>query len=365
VNDTERRFTRGLVEVRGDTQRSIGGYAAKFNKLSQNLGGFVERINPAFFNKSAADGFPDVMARYNHDDNMLLGTTAGRTLRLAVDDTGLDYTVDPPSHRGDVLELITRGDVRQSSFAFRLGNEGDDWGMTEQGFPMRTLLSGQLVDVAPVNSPAYLDTSTGLRSLAARLDVDPADVEDAAREGELRKFFGRPAPTVVDLGGEARASVSDKPWSDFSAADYTPQQWRSACLIDTGDGAEDSKDRYKLPVREPGGMLNRAGCHAAASALAGGRGGVQASPEQKKAAAKKLAALYRSQLKEDPPQSLVDLATRSAEADTETSATTGQGDTHPVLALRLRHAALMEKRRSPLEQGDTHSAPSTKNDRTE
>lgn len=362
MNDTtERRFTRGLVEVRGDGQRSIGGYAAKFNKLSQNLGGFVERIDPAFFNKSVADGFPDVMARYNHDDNRLLGTTAGGTLRLQVDGTGLDYTADLPAHRADVLELIARGDVRQSSFAFRAFD--DDWGMTEQGFPQRTLLSGRLVDVAPVNSPAYLDTSTGLRSLAARLDADPTEVEQAAKAGELRKFFGAPAPTVVDLAhGGAEVRVSDKPWSSFSAADYTPEQWRRACLIDTGEGETDAKSRYKLPVREPGGALNRGGCHTAASVLAGGRGGVQASPEQKKAAAKKLAALYRSELKEDPPSSLVDLANRSAEDDTETSATTGQGDTHPVLALRLRHAALMEKRRTPMEQGATHSAPSSTNE---
>ena len=162
MTEFERRYTRGLVEIRaaGDA-RKIGGYAAKFNTLSQNLGGFVERIDPAFFNKSAGDGWPGVMARYNHDDNQLLGTIAGGTLRLVVDGTGLDYEVDPPRHRADVVELVERGDVHQSSFAFRvIPGEGDDWSMTEQGFPLRTLLSGQLVDVAPVNSPAYLDTIT-------------------------------------------------------------------------------------------------------------------------------------------------------------------------------------------------------------
>ena len=198
MSNTERRFTRGLVEVRGDSKRTIGGYAAKFNKLSQNLGGFVERIDPAFFNKSESDGWPDVMARYNHDDNFLLGTTAGGTLRLMTDGTGLDYTCDPPSHRGDVVELIARGDVRQSSFAFQVFDE--DWDTTDQGFPVRTLLSGRLVDVAPVNTPAYLDTSTGLRSLAARLDVDPTEIEEAAKAGELKRFFGGPAPVVIDLG---------------------------------------------------------------------------------------------------------------------------------------------------------------------
>ncbi|MEU7293337.1 HK97 family phage prohead protease [Streptomyces exfoliatus] len=203
MTEQERRFTRGLVEVRavGDS-RTIGGYAAKFNRLSQNLGGFVERLDPGFFAKSEGDGWPDTMARYNHDDNRLLGTTEAETLRLLVDGTGLDYSVDVPASREDVLELVRRGDVRRSSFAFR--TFADDWGMTEDGFPLRTLLSGALVDVAPVNTPAYMDTSTGLRSLAEQAGADLTEVRAAAEAGELARFLGRPAPILIDLasGGQ-------------------------------------------------------------------------------------------------------------------------------------------------------------------
>lgn len=193
--DVERRSARGLVEVRADAAQTmtIGGYAAKFNKLSRNLGGFVERIDPGFFAKSEGDGWPDAMARYNHDDDFLLGTTAGATLRLAVDGVGLDYSADLPSSRADVFELVQRGDVTRSSFAFYTFE--DDWGLTDQDFPMRTLLSGQLVDVAPVNSPAYPDTSTGLRSLAVR---SGADLDTVRSADDLRRFL-KPAPTVIDL----------------------------------------------------------------------------------------------------------------------------------------------------------------------
>lgn len=199
--ETERRFTRGLVEVRADGDEQaprmrIGGYAAKFNTLSQNLGGFVERIDPGFFAKSEGDGWPDVMARYNHDDNMLLGTTSGGTLRLGVDGTGLDYTADLPQGRADVHELVQRGDVTRSSFAFITFDE--DWAMTDQGFPVRTLLSGRLIDVAPVNTPAYTDTSTGLRSFADKVGADFTEVRSAAADGELKKFL-EPKPTVIDL----------------------------------------------------------------------------------------------------------------------------------------------------------------------
>lgn len=201
TGDSERRFTRGLVEVRaGGDSRTIGGYAAKFNTLSRNLGGFVERIDPGFFAKSEGDGWPRVMARYNHDNNMLLGTSRAKTLRLQTDGTGLDYSVDVPAARGDVYELVQRGDVTESSFAFFTFE--DDWSMTDDGFPVRTLLSGQLVDVAPVNDPAYLDTSTGLRSLAEKAGAELDEVRAAAEAGELKRFLGAPAPTIIPPTGQ-------------------------------------------------------------------------------------------------------------------------------------------------------------------
>ena len=211
VNEQERRFTRGLVEVRADSSgRTIGGYAAKFNTLSRNLGGFVERIDPRFFAKSEGDGWPEAMARYNHDDNMLLGTTGAGTLRLSTDGTGLDYSVDVPAARADVYELVQRGDVQRSSFAFYTFE--DDWGMTEDGFPVRTLLSGRLVDVAPVNTPAYLDTSTGLRSLAEKAGAELAEVRAAAEGDHLAQFLAEPkSPVVIDLKPAERAEDTKTP----------------------------------------------------------------------------------------------------------------------------------------------------------
>jgi HK97 family phage prohead protease len=200
MTELERRFTPGLVEVRASDseKRTIGGYAAKFNKPSQNLGGFVEFIAPSAFNRSRGNSWPDVLARYNHDDNMLLGTTGAGTLRLGVDNVGLTYEADLPRSRADVYELIQRRDVQKSSFAFRvIGNDGDEWGLSDQNFPQRTLLSVDLMDVAPVNMPAYPDTTSAVRSLARHKDADEEEVRKLAREGELRKFFIR---TDIDGG---------------------------------------------------------------------------------------------------------------------------------------------------------------------
>jgi hypothetical protein len=100
--------------------------------------------------------------------------------------------------------------------------------------------------------------------------------------------------------------VSEKPWGSISEADYTPAQFCRASLIDMNQaGAEKVKANCKLPVREPDGTINRNGCHAAAAVLAGGRGGVSASPAEKRAAARKLMAIYRRDLDEEPPESMM------------------------------------------------------------
>lgn len=228
MSDAERRFTSVPVEIRaGSDSKTIGGYAAKFDRMSQNLGGFVERISSRAFNKSHGDGWPDVLARYNHEDNLLLGTTGARTLRLGLDEIGLTYEVDLPASRSDVHELVSRGDVRQSSFAFIAFD--DEWAADETtGYPMRTLESVRLIDVAPVNTPAYLDTSVGVRSgrtvdvrslahveqrvggalvgpgsayesLARKFSVGVDEVRQLAERDELVKFFKRTdggAPTA-------------------------------------------------------------------------------------------------------------------------------------------------------------------------
>jgi HK97 family phage prohead protease len=208
MTDAERRFTavRVVVRAAADT-RTIGGYAALFDSPSQNLGGFRERIEPGAFNRAASRGWPGdgvgVQARYNHDNNLLLGTTGAGTLRMSVDDQGLRYDVDVPQARQDVFELVGRGDVRSASFAFAA--DDDEWTTDDGGFPMRTLRQVQLFDVAPVNSPAYLDTSVGLRSLARKFDADLEEVRSMAAANELVRFFKRtdaapPAPMTVDQG---------------------------------------------------------------------------------------------------------------------------------------------------------------------
>ena len=220
-NEPERRFTPGGVEVRTAMEgQMIGGYSAVFGKLSRNLGGFVELVGTGAFNQSRSLGWPNVVARFNHDSNMILGTTAGRTLTLRTDTVGLDYEVLPPSARGDIVELVERGDIQFSSFAFRVPPGGDEWSTTDQNYPLRTLHEVQLVDVAPVLDPAYPDATAGLRSLASAMEAPFDEVRSMAEADELRRFFVRtdrpsyqpPKPKVS--GAQALMALMEKRYPD-------------------------------------------------------------------------------------------------------------------------------------------------------
>ena len=94
---TERRSTAGVVELRAgaDGAQKAGGYALVYDRYSQNLGGYVEQCARGLADKSIADGV-DVLARYQHDSDMLLGRVSAGTCRVASDATGVAYEADLP-----------------------------------------------------------------------------------------------------------------------------------------------------------------------------------------------------------------------------------------------------------------------------
>jgi uncharacterized protein len=167
-----RRYKATRPEYRAasdDSGPAIEGYAAVFNRYSQNLGGFVEQIDPDAFRDALGRGVVGLM---NHSEDLLLGSVESDTLSLSVDDVGLRYRIeldlsDPDGQRAE--SKVRRGLLRGSSFSFDLAPDGDSWSETEQGFPLRTLRSiGRVYDVGPVTFPAYKVTEEDGLAVALR-----------------------------------------------------------------------------------------------------------------------------------------------------------------------------------------------------
>lgn len=165
--DVERRLIecdtaveRCLCKETGKKKVVVRGYAALFNSDSQDLGGFVERIMPGAFDGVIKRG-TDVVGLYNHEPMFLLGRESAGTLRLSVDERGLRYEIDAPDSRADVVEAIERGDVRGSSFAFKVKGTGERWSRMQDGRQLREIVDFDgLFDVGPVLRPAYPATET-------------------------------------------------------------------------------------------------------------------------------------------------------------------------------------------------------------
>jgi HK97 family phage prohead protease len=193
-----RSFDMVGVEVRADDKRTIGGYAAVFERKSVMLYGFREKIQPGAFVDSLQD---DVRALWQHDTSQVLGRTRSGTLRLWEDETGLGFELEPPDTQTgrDAVTLIGRGDVDQMSFGFTVPIDGDEWSDDEDGIPLRTIKRAKLIEVSPVTFPAYQDTSVDIvreapewvqRALAQGVDhrVEP-DIQRALREMAYRTRY--------------------------------------------------------------------------------------------------------------------------------------------------------------------------------
>jgi HK97 family phage prohead protease len=165
------------LRAEGDGMTFVG-YAAKFNSPSEDLGGFVETIEPGAFRRSLRSR-NDVKLLVNHDTGRVLASSRSGTMKLYEDETGLRVEASLPntSDGRDMAELLKRGDLNKMSFGFAV--QKDSWNneMTE-----RTLKSVRLFEVSIVAFPAYAATEANVRSLdkaAKRAAVDADQLADA------------------------------------------------------------------------------------------------------------------------------------------------------------------------------------------
>ena len=177
----EIRSLEGEIKMVGD-DRIVEGYAVVFNSRSNELwdfgnGSFVEVIEREAITPELVAS-SDVKALLYHNRERVLGRSnkGAGSLTLELDSKGLKYRFTAPNTAdGDTaVELVKRGDISGSSFAFTVAQGGSRMEEQADGTILRTItkISG-LYDITLTPDPAYSDTSVAVREMLASKEPTP------------------------------------------------------------------------------------------------------------------------------------------------------------------------------------------------
>lgn len=204
----EIRTANCSLEFRGSSSDGLilEGYASVFDAPYDIYGGppygFTEVVSKNAFNRTLS-GNPDVHLLVNHEGLPLARTKSG-TLQLSTDGHGLKVraTLDPSDP--DVQRLqpkMSRGDMDEMSFAFRVPKGGDTWNDDES---VRTLNEVNIDkgDVSVVNFGANPATSSSI-SRALELFAE-------ANEEELLQLRNATSEQVIEAARKSFAQLTAK-----------------------------------------------------------------------------------------------------------------------------------------------------------
>ena len=179
-----------------EDSRKIEGVAIVFDVLSEDLGGFREKILPEAIEGVIEES--DIFFLYNHnaERGFLARSRNGvGSLKTDVMTDGVHFSFDAPhTALGDeVLEHMHRGDISQCSFAFTIAE--DAWEKQSDGSYIRTIKKfNRLYDMSLVDTPAYPQTSACARFAEIQEEERKAaeeamTLEEEKRAEELRTYY--------------------------------------------------------------------------------------------------------------------------------------------------------------------------------
>lgn len=141
------------------------GVAHTFGQTAIGNSGKWEAFAETSFDKVLANPVSDILAYYNHNDDMLLGRQSNGSLKVGKAPSGLSFACDLPdtSYARDLEVLVAGGYVNGASFTVMIGKyqmmKGPD------GEPMRFHTEvAQLVEISPAGNPIFAGSSVMLAS---------------------------------------------------------------------------------------------------------------------------------------------------------------------------------------------------------
>ena len=183
----------------------IEGYAAVFGVWSEDLGGFIETVEPGAFTKTLQEQ-PDIRATVNHNMDLLIGRTKSGTLRTAEDQHGLHFEVVVPktSYGLDLVQNVKIGNIDQCSFTFQTVKDIWTPAAEPDGLARRRLKEVKLYELGPVTFAAYPQTEVIARSIFMVQEKIQTGAELTTQEKIILRRF-------VDMAGKLGVDVLAEP----------------------------------------------------------------------------------------------------------------------------------------------------------
>ena len=185
-------------EIRGTGEdRTVRGLGVPFGKLSEDLGGFKEKIRSGATTESLRRN--DVALLWQHDAKLPISRQSATRNALVLEErsNGVFFEQNAASFTEFQLDKINDGVVRQMSFGFRMLSE--IWDESKK-MVVRELLEIDLRELSPVTFPAYPSTKLALRCAADAGVVFGEDAERAAAKALLEHQQREVDVAVAQLG---------------------------------------------------------------------------------------------------------------------------------------------------------------------
>jgi uncharacterized protein len=170
------------IREQEDGKRRLEGYFAVFDQPYEVVPGWVETVAPGAFDRALSSG-QDVKVLWNHDSNLVLGSTSNHTAFLRADEKGLYGGTEINENDQDAKNAyarVDRRDVTGCSFGFDISRIEESW--DEDGtYRTRILEAYPLYEVSPCTFPAYTQTSIMSRA-QQQLDAAKEKLESARQK---------------------------------------------------------------------------------------------------------------------------------------------------------------------------------------
>lgn len=178
---SDRIYFAGTVTAEG---RRVRGSVQLAGARTWRNNEWVE-IDPAALAKADAS---DVVARWNHDENKVLGRTTNGTLRVKFTDDGIAYETDDlpnTTYANDTLELLRGKYVPGSSFEIE-GLRSETY-TDDDGSPVRRYTHiDRINDVSPTPHPAFVtSTAAAFRKESTPVNEETTTTTEATVEIEV------------------------------------------------------------------------------------------------------------------------------------------------------------------------------------